>query len=167
MPTQGHVRARRALGSAPSDILRFEVEEPACLGAAATLLRRTVSLPPPLARPFFIVCALQGWRRVPVRQLAAWSGIPLNILKRRLAPSRLTPAGIAAWNLALHATWLLDVAALPAGTVVSCMRLGRPGALRAVLGARGVRYAGGRVESGAFAATLERYVAVLRAAFPG
>lgn len=166
MPTQTNVFSRRALGGAPSDVLRFEVEEPACLEAAATLLRRTALLPPPQARPFFVVCAFQGWRRVPVGQLAGWSGIPINTLKRQLATAGLTPAGVAAWNLALHAAWLLDVAALPAATVVSCMRLGRAGALRAVLGARGVRYAAGRLEPGAFAAALERYVAVLRAAFP-
>jgi len=165
MPTQTDVFSRRALSGAPSGALWFEVEEPACLGAAATLLRRTVLLPPPLARPFFAVCALQGWRRVPVRQLAAWSGIPINTLKRQLATARLTPAGVAAWNLALHAAWLLDVAALPVGTVVSCMRLGRAGALGAVLGARGVRYAGGRVELGAFAAALDRYVGLLHTAF--
>jgi hypothetical protein len=45
------------------------------------------------------------------------------------------------------------------------MRLGRPAALAAILGARGVRFAGGRVEPGAFALTLERYLAVLRGAF--
>ena len=73
---------------------------------------------------------------------------------------------MAAWNLTLHAAWLLDVAALPARTVVSCMRLGRASALGAALGARGVRYAAGRIEPGAFAAALERYLAVLRAAFP-
>ena len=165
MPTQANAVSRRALDGAPSEVLWVDVEEPACLSAAAALLRRTVLLSPPLVRPYFAVCALQGWRRVPTRQLAAWSGIPMNILKRRLATARLTPAGVAAWNLALHASWLLDVAALPAGTVVSCMRLGRTGALGAVLGTRGVRYAGGRVAPGAFAATLDRYVAVLRAAF--
>jgi hypothetical protein len=89
----------------------------------------------------------------------------MSILKKRLATVGLTPAAVVAWNLALHAAWLLDVAALPAGAVVSCMRLGRTGALGAVLGARGVRYAGGRIAPGAFAAALERYIAVLRAAF--
>jgi len=154
------------------DVTRFSPEpvdlatQPACLRAAATLLRRTVLLPPPLVRPYFAVCALQGWRRVQARQLAAWSGIPMNTLKCRLATARLTPAGVAAWNLTLHAAWLLDVAALPARTVVSCMRLGRASALGAALGARGVRYAAGRIEPGAFAAALERYLAVLRAAFP-
>jgi hypothetical protein len=138
----------------------------ACLGAAATLLRRTVFLPPPPVRPYFAVCALEGWRRVPAQQLAAWSGIPLNTLKRRFAATTLTPAGVAAWNLALHATWLLDVAALPAIAVVRCMRLGRAAALGAALGARGVRFAGGRVEPGAFAMTLDGYLAVLGAAFP-
>jgi hypothetical protein len=34
-----------------------------------------------------------------------------------------------------------------------------------VLGARGVRYTAGRVEPGAFAAALDRYVAVLHTAF--
>jgi hypothetical protein len=165
MLTRANTVSRRGLDGAPSEVLWVEVEEPACLSAAAALLRRTVLLSPPPVRPFFAVCALHGWRRVPVRQLAAWSGIPLSVLKRRLATARLTPASVAAWNLALHAAWLLDVTSLPAGTVVSCMRLGRTGALRAVLGARGVRYAAGRVESGAFAAALDRYVALLHAAF--
>jgi hypothetical protein len=165
MPSQANAVSRRALDGAPSGVLWLEVEEPACLSAAKALLRRTFLLSPPPVRPYFAVCALQGWRRVPARQLADWSGIPLNILKRRLAAAGLTPAGVAAWNLALHAAWLLDVAALPAGAVVSCMRLGRTGALGAVLGARGVRYVGGRVTPGAFSAALERYVAVLRAAF--
>jgi hypothetical protein len=165
MPTQANAVSRRVQDGALPEGLWLEVEEPACLSAAAVLLRRTVLLSPPPVRPYFAVCALQGWRRVPTPQLAAWSGIPIDILKRRLAPARLTPAGVAAWYLALHAAWLLDVAALPAGAVVSCMRLGRTGALGAVLGARGVRYAGGRIEPGAFAAALERYVAVLGAAF--
>jgi hypothetical protein len=134
--------------------------------AAATLLRRTVSLPTLPVRPYFTVCALEGWRRVPVGQLAEWSGIPLNTLKRRLAKARLTPAGVAAWALALHAAWMLDVAELPARAVAARMRLGRPTALGAVLGARGVRYTAGRVEPGVFAATLQRYTAVLHAAFP-
>ena len=102
---------------------------------------------------------------MPVPQLAAWSGIPLPVLKRSLGAVGLTPAGVAAWNLALHATWLLDVVELPAATVVVSMRLGRPASLAAVLGARGVRFCAGRVEPGAFAATLDRYLAVLRAAF--
>jgi len=165
MPSQANVVSWRALDSARSEVLWLEVEEPACPSAAAALLRHSVLLSPPLVRPYFAVCALQGWRRVPVRQLADWSGIPLNILKRRLATARLTPAGVAAWNLTLHAAWFLDVAALPAHDVVSRMRLGRTGALGAVLGARGVRYVGGRIAPGAFAAALERYVAVLRAAF--
>jgi len=165
MPTRANAVSQRVLNGTPSEVLWLEVEEPACLSAAAALLRRTVPLSPPLVRPYFAVCALQGWRRVPTRQLAAWSGIPMTILKRRLATAGLTPAGVAAWNLTLHAAWLLDVAALPAGTVVACMRLGRTGALGAVLGARGVRYAGGRVAPGAFGAALERYVAVLHGAF--
>ena len=133
--------------------------------AAATLLRRTLFLSPPTLRPFFVVCALEAWHRVPVRQLADWSGIPLHSLKRQLGAFTLTPAAVAAWSLALHATWLLDVAELPASTVVCSMGLGRPAALGAVLGARGVRSSAGRVDPGAFAATLDRYVAVLRAAF--
>jgi hypothetical protein len=92
--------------------------------------------------------------------------MPPAALKRRLAAAGLTPAGVAAWNLALHAAWLLDVAALPTRTVVSCMRLGRAVALGAVLGARGVRFAAGRVDPGAFAAALDRYAAVLHAAYP-
>jgi hypothetical protein len=134
-------------------------------GATATLLRHAVSVPPSHLRPYFAVCALEAWRRVPVRQLAGWSGIPWSELKRRMATARLTPAGIATWNLALHATWLLDVAELPASTVVRCMRLGRPAALSAVLGARAVRFSGGKVDSGAFAAALDGYISVLRAAF--
>ena len=39
-------------------------------------------------------------------------------------------------------------------------------ALGAALGARGVRFAAGRVDPGAFAAALDRYAAVLHAAFP-
>jgi hypothetical protein len=140
-------------------------ENPARPGPAATLLRQAVFLTPPSVRPYFAVCALEAWRRVSVRQLAGWSRIPLTLLKRRLAPTSLTPAGVAAWNLALHATWLLDVAELPVRTVVVNMRLGRPAALAAVLGARGVRFYAGKVESGAFATTLDRYLAVLRAAF--
>ena len=138
---------------------------PVRAGPAATLLRRAVFLAPPSLRPYFAVCALEGWRRVPVPQLAAWSGIPLPVLKRSLGAVTLTPAGVAAWILALHATWLLDVVELPAATVVCNMRLGRPASLAAVLGARGVRFCTGRVEPGAFAATLDRYLAVLRAAF--
>jgi hypothetical protein len=134
-------------------------------GATATLLRRAVFLPPPTLRPYFAVCALEAWRRVPVRQLAGWSGIPWSVLKRQMAAAGLTPAGIASWNLALHAAWLLDVAELHASTVVRCMRLGRPAALSAVLGARAVRFSGGKVEPGAFAAALGCYISVLRAAF--
>lgn len=134
-------------------------------GPAATLLRRAMFLAPPPVRPYFAVCALEAWRRVSVRQLAAWSGIPLTLLKRRLAARSFTPAGVAAWNLALHATWLLDVAELPTSAVVGCMRLGRPAALAAVLGARGVRFYAGKVESGCFTATLDRYLAVLQATF--
>jgi hypothetical protein len=134
-------------------------------GLAATLLRRAVFLAPPSLRPYFAVCALEGWRRVSVQQLAVWSGIPLSLLKRSLGATSLTPAGVASWNLALHATWLLDVVELPSATVVLNMRLGRPASLAAVLGARGVRFCAGRVEPGAFAATLDRYLAVLRAAF--
>ena len=135
------------------------------LGPAATLLRQAVFLAPLPVRPYFAVCALEAWRRVSVRQLAAWSGIPLNLLKRRLIGTSLTPGGVAAWNLALHAAWLLDVAELPTSTVVSCMGLGRPAALSAILGARAVRFYAGKVESGAFTTTLGRYLAVLRAAY--
>jgi hypothetical protein len=46
------------------------------------------------------------------------------------------------------------------------MRLGRAVALGAALGARGVRFAAGRVDPGAFASALDRYAAVLHAAFP-
>jgi hypothetical protein len=134
--------------------------------AAATLLRRTVRLTTLPVRPYFTICALEGWRRIPIGQLADWSGLPLSTLKHRLAKAKLTPASVAAWTLALHAAWMLDVAELPAGAVASCMRLGRSSALGAVLGARGVRYTAGRVEPGAFAATLERYMAVLHASFP-
>jgi hypothetical protein len=134
-------------------------------GPAAILLRQAVVLAPPPVRPYFAVCALEAWRRVPVRELAGWSGIPLTLLKRRLAARGLTPAGVAAWNLTLHATWLLDVAELPASTVVDCMGLGRPAALAAILGARAVRFHAGKVESGAFTTALDGYLAVLRAAF--
>jgi len=134
-------------------------------GPAAILLRHAVFLAPPLVRPYFAVCALEAWRRVSVRQLAGWSGIPFTLLKRRLAVNNLTPAGVAAWNLALHATWLLDVAELPSRAVVGRMGLGRPAALAAVLGARAVRFSAGVVESGAFTTTLDRYLSVLRAAF--
>lgn len=141
------------------------VVSPGRSGPAEILLRRAVFLAEPSVRPYFAVCALEAWRRVSVRQLAGWSRIPLTFLKRRLAATSLTPAGVAAWNLALHATWLLDVAELPVGTAVRSMRLGRPAALAAVLGARGVRFCSGKVESGAFTTTLDRYLAVLRAAF--
>lgn len=134
-------------------------------GPAATLFRHAVFLAPGPVRPYFAVCALEAWRRVPVRALAAWSGIPFNLLKRRLAAKGLTPAAVAAWNFALHATWLLDVAELPVTTVVSCMGLGRPAALGAILGARGVSFFGGEVQPGAFSATLSRYLDLLRAAF--
>jgi len=165
MPTYAKAFTRRSLNRAPSGALWFAVEDPARSSAALTLLHRTVPLSPLPLRPSFTACALHGWRRVPPRQLAVWSGIPLSLLKRRLAAASLTPAGVAAWNLTLHAVWLLDVAALPASVVVSGMGLGRTGALSAVLGARGIRYDGGRVAPGAFAAALERYVSVLRHAF--
>lgn len=134
--------------------------------ACAALLRRTAFLPAPPVRPYFVICAVEGWRRVQAGQLAAWSGIPLSALRCRLAKARLTPAGVAAWALALHAAWMLDVDGLPAVIVAARMRLGRSSALDGVLGARGVRYVAGRVEPGAFAAALDRYVAVLSAAFP-
>src|SRR4051812_1965807 len=72
--------------------------EPVRWGAAATLLRRTISIPPPPVRPYFAVCAVESWHRVPVSLLAAASGVPLGRLKRRLAPTCLTPASVAAWN---------------------------------------------------------------------
>ncbi len=176
-PTDRELEALRALldcGPEPG-LVRADVTQPASVpkdGAqsrrwspAATLLRHAVLLAPAPLRPFFAVCALEGWRRVPARQLAGWSGMPYVSLKRCLAAQGLTPAGVAAWNFALHATWLLDVAELPASTVVSCMRMGRPAALGAVLGARGVPFIAGRVHPGAFSTTLNRYLNVLRAAF--
>jgi hypothetical protein len=146
-------------------VAKRRAQSPGGQGPAATLLRRAVVLAPVPVRSYFAVCALEAWRRVPVRQLAGWSGIPWSVLKRRMAAAGLTPAGIAAWNLALHATWLLDVAELRASSVVHCMQLGRPAALSAVLGARAVRFSGGKVEPGAFASALECYISVLRAAF--
>jgi hypothetical protein len=100
-----------------------------------------------------------------VEHLVRWSGIPARRLKRRLAAAGLTPAGVAAWNFALHAAWLLDVAELSAGEVVRHMRLGRRAGLSAILGGRGVRFHLGRIPPGAFAATLDRYLEVLRDAF--
>jgi len=167
-PNRSELEALRSLlGSFPAvhAAVRDITEPDSSPGATATLLRQAVPLPPPQLRPYFAVCALEAWRRVPVRQLAGWSGIPWCELRRRMAAAGLTPAGIATWNLALHATWLLDVAELRASTVVRCMRLGRPAALSAVLGARAVRFSGGKVESGAFAAALDHYISVLRAAF--
>jgi hypothetical protein len=146
--------------------MRPTAPEPAHLSAAATLVRLTVSLSPQSIRPFFAVCAEQGWRRLPVRQLADWSGIPLSVVRRRLAEAGLTPAGVAAWHLALHAAWLLDVTALPPGHVARSMQLGRVGALAAALGARGIRLSDGRLKPGTFAATLDRYMALLHASFP-
>jgi hypothetical protein len=134
-------------------------------GPGATLLRQAVSIAPEPVRPYFAVCALEAWRRVPIKQLAGWSGIPFPLLRRRLALKGLTPAGVAAWNFALHAAWLLDVAQLPSSTVAACMRLRRPAALAAVLGARGVHMFGGEVRAGAFSDTLDRYLDLLRAAF--
>lgn len=148
------------------DALQAGGVHPASRNAAVVLLRRTLFLAPAAVRPYFMVCAVKGWHRVPVEQLAAWSGIPAAALKRQLAAATLTPAGVAAWNLALHAAWLLDVAAFPAGMVVACMNLGRASGLGAVLGARGVRYAAGSIDPGSFADALDRYAQVLRAAFP-
>jgi hypothetical protein len=139
--------------------------EAAPSSAAATLLQRTIFIPPAPVRPYFAVCAVESWHRVPLSLLAAWSDIPLGRLKRKLAPTGLTPSSVATWNLTLHAAWLLDVAQLPAPVVVSRMRLGRTAALGAILGARAVRFAGGMVEPGAFALSLERYIALLRDAF--
>jgi hypothetical protein len=165
-PNRSELEALKSLlGAEPAPFPAEDAGSQVGSGATATLLRRATFLPPPTVRPYFAVCALEAWRRVPARQLAGWSGIPWSALKRRMAAAGLTPAGIASWNLALHATWLLDVAELRASTVVRCMRLGRPAALSAVLGARGVRFSGGKVEPGAFAATLDRYISVLRAAF--
>src|SRR5262245_57757035 len=95
------------------------VGPPGSRTAATVIVRRTNLLVPPSIRPYFLVCALDGWRRVPVWQLAISSGIPFSILRRRLSTSGLTPLSIASWNLSLHATWLLDVAALPAAAVVA------------------------------------------------
>lgn len=149
-----------------STTLRASNPLPALHGApAAMILRRTRDLCPAAVQSYITVCAVESWHRVPVQHLAALSGIPLNRLKRQLAPSGLTPAAVAAWNLALHAAWLLDVAELPAATVASCMQLGRRAALDAILGARGVPFLQGHTLPGAFSATLNRYVEVLRAAF--
>jgi hypothetical protein len=133
-------------------------------GPAALILRSTLGLCPPAVRPYVATCAVEGWHRVPVQHLAALSGIPLNRLKRHLALSGLTPGSVAAWSLALHAAWLLDVDELPPSTVAASMQLGRRSALAGVLGARGVPFVGGQIRPGAFWATLHRYVAVLRAA---
>ncbi len=139
--------------------------EPGRSGATATLLRRTIFIPPAPVRPYFVVCAVEGWRRIPVVQLIGWSGIPAGSLKRQLATGGLTAAGVAAWNFALHAAWLLDVAEFSAGEVIRYMRLGRRAALDAILGGRGVHFELGRIAPGAFAATLDRYLEVLHAAF--
>jgi hypothetical protein len=165
-PTIGQMEALKALLAnevAPSP--QGRVPSPTRWSPAETLLRQAVFVAPAPVRSYFAVCALEAWRRVPVRQLADWSGISFPILKHRLATTGLTPAGVAAWNFALHATWLLDVAELPASAVVSCMGLGRPAALGAILGARGVSFFSGQVRPGAFSATLKRYLEVLRAAF--
>lgn len=159
------IRLARAGANELADLPEGPAEGSGRWSPAATLLRHAVFLAPAPVRSYFAVCALEAWRRVPVRLLAVWSGIPFSLLKRRLATNGLTPAGVAAWNFALHATWLLDVAELPASAVVSCMRLGRPAALGAVLGARGISFFGGQVQPGAFSATLDRYLDVLRAAF--
>ena len=166
-PTIGQMDMLKVLldRGASSRVVRAGAPSPNRWSAAETLLRQAVFLTPVPVRAYFAVCALEAWRRVPVRELAGWSGIPFPILRRRLATMGLTPAGVAAWNFALHATWLLDVAELPTRAVVSCMRLGRPAALGAILGARGVSFFSGQVRSGAFSATLERYLEVLRAAF--
>ena len=158
-------RVVRKGATVPASLPADAAGSPGRSGPAATLLRRAVFLTPPPVRPYFAVCALEAWRRVSVRQLAGWSGIPFSLLKRQLAATSLTPASVAAWNLALHATWLLDVAELSASAVAGHMGLGRPAALAAILGARAVRCSAGKVEIGAFTATLDRYLAVLRAAF--
>ena len=164
-PTASELVALKALLDPCSGVRLVRPGATELSGPAATLLRRAVCLAPQPVRSYFAVCALEAWRRVPVTQLAVWSDIPYSLLKRRLATWGLTPAAVAAWNLALHATWLLDVAELPASSVVSCMQLGRPAALGAILGARGISFFGGQVQPGAFAATLRRYLDLLRAAF--
>jgi hypothetical protein len=146
--------------------VRAPVAPPALHGApAAMILRRTRDLCPPAVQAYVDVCAVESWRRVPVQHLAALSGTPLNRIKCQLAPSGLTPAALAAWNLALHAVWLLDVAELSPAIVASSMQLGRRAALGPILGARGVPFLQGETRPGAFAATLNRYIAVLKAAF--
>jgi hypothetical protein len=165
-PTIGQMEALKALlANEVASSPQGRVLSPTRWSPAETLLRQAVFIAPAPVRSYFAVCALEAWRRVPVRWLAGWSGISFPILRRRLASTGLTPAGVAAWNFALHATWLLDVAELPASAVVSCMRLGRTAALGAILGARGVSFFSGQVRPGAFSATLERYLEVLRAAF--
>jgi hypothetical protein len=159
------VRLVRAGPTEPASVAEGRTLGSRPWGPAPTLLRHAVFLTAAPVRPYFAVCALEAWRRVPVRQLAGWSGIPFSLLKRSLAARGLTPAGVVAWNLALHATWLLDVAELPASAVVSCMRLGRPAGLGSVLGGRGVPFFAGQVQPGAFSATLHRYLDVLRASF--
>ena len=141
--------------------------EALAVNPADTILRSILPLPPDSVRPYFEVCAVECWRRVSAGQLAEWSGIPLRRLKRQLAPTGLTPAGIAAWNLALHAAWQLDVAQLPARSVASSMSLVRLSALRTVLGARLVRFTSSGIEPGAFALALRRYTSVVRSAFEG
>jgi hypothetical protein len=156
---------RRVWHGVPTDGEWAEAGDPASRVAAEVIARRTSALVPTVVRSYFTTCALHCCRRVPTSQLAALSGISLSTLRYRLSTVGLTPSAIAVWHLALHATWLLDVAALPPAAVVTCMHLGRSSALGAVLGARGVRFSGGEVPPGAFSSTLERYSCVLRAAF--
>jgi hypothetical protein len=164
------VRSGYAFHDASAAPLRFEPTGPeralpTRAGPAETILHSSVFLAPPSVRPYFAACAVECWHRVPVWQLAALSGIPIGRLKRWLAPTGITPASVAAWNLSLHAAWLLDVAELPAAEVVLRMQLGRTAALGVILGARAVRFTGGKVEPGAFTRSLEHYIAVLRDAF--
>lgn len=157
---------RRPRDGAPNGAVWPEAGPSACRVAAAVVIRRTSQMVPISVRSYFTACAWNGWQRLPVRLLCESSGIPFQVLKRRLSPAGLTPAGVAAWYLTLHATWLLDVSGLPAAAVVERMRLRRTSALGGILGARGVRFSGRGVAPGAFADTLERYLRVLQAAFP-
>jgi hypothetical protein len=166
MSIQAKESYRRPWYSAPSGAVWPEAGPSACRSAAAVVIRRTSPVVPIWVRSYFTTCARYGWQRLPVRLLCESSGIPFQVLKRWLSLVGLTPAGVAAWYLALHATWLLDVAGVPAAAVVERMRLRRTTALGSILGARGIRFSGGRVAPGAFAGTLERYLHVLRAAFP-
>lgn len=166
MSIQAKESCQRPCDGAPTGAVWPQAGPSACRVAAAVVIRRTSPMVPISVRSYFTICARYGWQRLPVRLLGESSGISFQVLKRRLSLAGLTPAGVAAWYLALHATWLLDVAGFPAAAVVERMRLRRTSALGSILGARGIRFSGGRVAPGAFADTLERYLHVLRAAFP-